>query len=360
MKFTIISIQILRAFAALLVVFHHARYQIPEFEVFFHGEIWQFGQAGVDIFFVISGFIMWVTTHKRRTTPLRFMTNRIVRIVPLYWLLTLTVAGACLLAPHLFRGVMLTPEHVVKSLFFIPSFYPGLPTRIWPLLLPGWTLNYEMVFYLVFAVALLLPRRLMIPLIASLFVTAVAAGFIFDFDSAAGLFYTESLILEFVAGMMLGHFWLHGRLKMPTLPALAVIPVAVAALVVLAPFEAPETRMLVWGVPAILIVTASLSLDLRGRFASNRFLKLMGDASYSIYLTHILTLGVVRTVWSRLGLVERELDSACVYLVASIAVSVVVGITVYYLVELPLLRFFKRSKAAQPARASLPAAASTR
>lgn len=85
-----------------------------------------------------------------------------------------------------------------------------------------------------------------------------------------------------------------------------------------------------------------------------------GDASYSIYLTHILTLGVVRTVWSRLGLVERELDSACVYLVASIAVSVVVGITVYYLVELPLLRFFKRSKAAQPARASLPAAASTR
>ena len=104
MKFTIISIQILRAFAALLVVFHHARYQIQDFEVFFHGGIWPFGQAGVDIFFVISGFIMWVTTHDRRTTPLRFMTNRIVRIVPLYWLLTLAVAAACLSRPAFSGG----------------------------------------------------------------------------------------------------------------------------------------------------------------------------------------------------------------------------------------------------------------
>ena len=150
-------------------------------------------------------------------------------------------------APSLFRGVVLTPEHVVKSLFFIPHFYPGMPTRIWPLLLPGWTLNYEMVFYLVFAIALLLPRRLMIPLIGALFATAVAAGFIFDFDSAVGLFYTEFLILEFVAGMMLGHLWLHGRLKLPTLPALAAIPVAFAALIVLTPLKAPDTRILVWG-----------------------------------------------------------------------------------------------------------------
>ena len=128
---------------------------------------WLFGQAGVDIFFVISGFIMWVTTHDRPTTPLRFMTNRIVRIVPLYWLITLAVAAMAFAVPSLFRGVVLTPEHVIKSLLFIPHYYPGMPTRVWPLLLPGWTLNYEMVFYLVFAIALLLPRRLMIPLIAA-------------------------------------------------------------------------------------------------------------------------------------------------------------------------------------------------
>jgi len=174
------------------------------------------------------------------------------------------------------------------------------------------------------------------------------------------LFYTESLIMEFVAGMMLGHLWLQGRLKMPTLPALGVIPVAFMALIVLSPFEAPQTRLLVWGVPAILIVTASLSLDLRGQFISNGFLKLMGDASYSIYLTHILTLGVLRTVWSRLGLVERELDSALVYLAASTAVSTLVGIAVYYLVETPLLRFFRRGGSLREAGTPLPATASTR
>jgi exopolysaccharide production protein ExoZ len=360
MTFTIISIQILRALAALLVVFHHARYQIREFEVFFYGGIWPFGQAGVDIFFVISGFIMWVTTHDRRTTPLQFMTNRIVRIVPLYWLLTLMVAAACLIAPSLFRGVVLTPEHVVKSLFFIPDFYPGMPTRIWPLLLPGWTLNYEMIFYVVFAVALLLPRHLMIPFTGAVFATAVAAGFIFDFDSAVGKFYTEPYIMEFVAGMVIGHLWLHGRLKLPALPALAAIPVAIAGLIALTPFMTPQNRLLVWGIPAVLIVTAGLSLDLRGASISSRFLRLMGDASYSIYLTHILTLGVLRTVWSHLGLIQHDLGSACVFLAVSIAVSVLVGIAVYYAAEVPMMRFFRRVRTAGRVVAPLAAGATTR
>jgi len=360
MKFTIVSIQILRAVAALLVVFHHARYQIPDFEVFFYGGIWPFGQAGVHIFFVISGFIMWVTTHDRRTTPLQFMINRIVRIVPLYWLLTLSVAAAVLVMPSLFRGVVLTPEHVVTSLFFIPHFYPGMPSRIWPLLLPGWTLNYEMVFYLVFAVALLLPRRLMIPLTGALFATAVSAGFIFDFDSAVGIFYTESMIMEFVAGMVLGHLWVHGRLKLPVWPALTVIPAAFVALVALTPFEVPQTRLLVWGIPAVLIVTAGLSLDLRGQSIAHRFLKLMGDASYSIYLTHILTLGVMRTVWSRLGLIERDLGSAIAFLAVSVMVSALVGIAVYYVAEVPMLRFFRHIRSGGRTGAPVPAGATSR
>jgi exopolysaccharide production protein ExoZ len=353
MKSTIVSIQMLRGLAALLVVFHHARFQIRDFEVFFYGGVWPFGQAGVDIFFVISGFIMWVTTDDRRTTPLQFMTNRIVRIVPLYWLITLAVAAACLIAPNLFRAMVLTPEHVVKSLFFIPDFHPGMPSRIWPLLLPGWTLNYEMVFYLVFATALLLLRHLIIPLTGGLFATAVAAGFIFDFDSAVGITYTDSIIMEFVAGMMVGHLWLHGRLKLPTLTALATISMAFAALMALTPFETQEARLLIWGIPAVLIVTASLSLDQRGDFMSSRFLELLGDASYSIYLTHILTLGVLRTVWSRLGLVERDLGSAIVFLAISVAVSVLVGIAVYYVAEVPMLRFFRRVRSGGRADAPL-------
>ena len=355
MKSTIISVQILRAAAALLVVFHHARYQIDEFEDFYGEGFWLFGQAGVDIFFVISGFIMWVTTDDRRTTPLQFVTNRIVRIVPLYWLITLVVAAMAFAVPSLFRGVVLTPEHVIKSLLFIPHYYPGMPTRVWPLLLPGWTLNYEMVFYLVFAVALLLPRRLMIPLIAALFTAVVASGFIFHFDNVLANFYTESIILEFVAGMMLGHLWLHGKLRIPPLNAFVAIPVALAVIIVLTPLKTPEDRFLIWGLPAILMVSASLSLEPRGKFISHGFLKLMGDASYSIYLTHILTLGVLRTAWSRLGLVEHDPVSAWIFLTVSIAVSVLAGIAVYHVVEVPMSRFFRRIRSGGRAGPPVPA-----
>jgi len=212
----------------------------------------------------------------------------------------------------------------------------------------------------VFAVALLLPRHLMIPFTGALFATAAAAGFIFDFDSAVGKFYTESYIMEFVAGMVIGHLWLHERLKLPALPALAAIPVAIVALVALTPLMLPQNRLLVWGIPAALIVTAGLSLDLRGMSISSRFLRLMGDASYSIYLTHILTLGVLRTVWSHLGLIQRDLGSACVFLAVSIAVSVLVGVAVYYAAEVPMMRFFRRVRFAGQAGAPLAAGATTR
>ena len=76
--------------------------------------------------------------------------------------------------------------------------------------------------------------------------------------------------MEFVAGMVIGHLWLHGRLKLQALLALAAIPVAIVALVALTPFMTPQNRLLVLGIPAVLIVTAGLSLDLRGASISSR------------------------------------------------------------------------------------------
>ena len=86
----------------------------------------------------------------------------------------------------------------------------------------------------------------------------------------------------------------------------------------------------------------------------------MGDASYSIYLTHILTLGVLRTAWKWLGMVERDVGSAWIFLVVSIAVSALAGIVVYYAVEIPMLRFFRRTGSGARAGAPLPAGAASR
>lgn len=341
-KFNIISIQYLRAFAALLVVFHHARYQITDFEVFYTGGVWLFGQAGVDIFFVISGFIMWVTTSLRPTTPGDFLRNRIVRIVPMYWLVTLAIAAAALLLPTLFRAVELTPEHVLKSLFFVPHFYPAAPTRIWPLLIPGWTLNYEMFFYLLFAAALFLPRALIIPAISALFAAISVTGLVVPFRDPVLIFFADSIILEFAAGMLIGRLYLEGRLALPAWAALSAIAVGLVWMVALTPWEIPETRLLVWGVPAVLTVVGCLSLELRDVIRKYGLLTLLGDASYSIYLTHILTLGVVRTAWNRLGLVEQDAAAAWIFMAAAIAISAAAGIAAYFLVEAPIQRLGRR------------------
>ncbi len=136
------SIQTLRALAALSVLFYHE--SSTKFTV---------GAVGVDIFFVISGFIMGTIGY--RETPLDFMMKRIIRIVPLYWLVT---AAVCLvsLIPGVFHQFSCDLPSLLQSLFFIP--YVNQAGHIEPLMVPGWTLNYEMFFYAVFAVGLAIRR----------------------------------------------------------------------------------------------------------------------------------------------------------------------------------------------------------
>lgn len=139
------GLQYLRGLAACAVVAYHAadRAQRP----------FAAGETGVDLFFVLSGFLMWAITdaHSR---PGQFLIDRAKRIVPSYWIVTsVMLAGAI---AGLFPAVRLTVTHIVTSYAFIPSISPS-NGQVWPLLVPGWTLNYEAGFYLLFGAALCLP-----------------------------------------------------------------------------------------------------------------------------------------------------------------------------------------------------------
>src|SRR3954469_8632250 len=123
----IVSIQYLRGVAALFVVLYHSRMQIHEYASVLDSGFWEFGSAGVDIFFVISGFVMWVSTHSREMTSFSFIKNRIIRIVPLYWLVTLVIYLSALVFSDFFRTVQPAFDHLIKSLLFIPHFNPGAP-----------------------------------------------------------------------------------------------------------------------------------------------------------------------------------------------------------------------------------------
>ena len=130
------SIQVLRFFAAFSVMMVH----LPIFE---------FGIWGVDIFFIISGFIMMYVTENNEKF---FLIKRIFRIVPLYWILTLGVFILAIFVPDILNNTTANIEHLFKSLFFIPFDKNG--TGHFPILFLGWTLNFEVIFYFLFALSL--------------------------------------------------------------------------------------------------------------------------------------------------------------------------------------------------------------
>lgn len=201
----IVSIQYLRGIAALLVVWHHATNQITGMSEFLPSD---FGVSGVDLFFVISGFIMVVTTAGSSITPTQFWSRRIARVVPIYWLLTLLMVCVALAAPGLFKTLRIEPLKLVQSLLFIPHFSASFPAFAWPVLVPGWTLNFEMFFYAVFGASLIVPLRWRLWVVSIFFLGLAAIGMLLGpFESAVARTYTSPMLVEFVAGALIGARW---------------------------------------------------------------------------------------------------------------------------------------------------------
>ena len=325
---TIYGIQYQRALAALGVVIFHAAERT--------GHHFAIGAAGVDVFFVISGFIMWVISERRPVSPLAFLRDRIQRIAPIYWLATavMVVGGLAGLFPNLVLG----NAHVLASLLFVPMRSPS-SGEIWPVLVQGWTLNYEMFFYAVFAVALLLPRARRLLAIAGCFSALVAIGFAVDSDSALFVTYTRPIILEFVAGMIVAEFWLRHRIP-GALSSLALVAIALSGFVALAVLRLPFDEFIL-GPLAVMLVLGTLGLEAQGWFRPRRLPMLLGDASYSIYLWHTFAISVVVKACGMMGI--GPLTSALLAAVAGTAL----GVFAYLLIEKPLTKrlrsgFFSR------------------
>ncbi len=291
---------------------------------------------------------MAMTTRRNGVTPVGFMVRRILRVLPLYWLLTLLMVGCALMMPSLFNTLVVAPDTLVKSLLFIPHFSNSFPGAIWPLLVPGWTLNYEMFFYLVFAVCLFLPRDLRPTALVITMVLLVGANYCFGpFSSAILSVYTSPLLLEFALGVIIGELYASGRLKVSRGAALSAI--ALGCYLLLARKHLPGMPYLSFAGAGLVIVGA---LNVSFGNLPNRWLQTLGDASYSIYLTHIFTLGALRVLWGRLYPFQPSLEAAIVWLSASLIGCTVAGVLCYWWVEKPVntivSRWFKRDFKPQP------------
>ena len=211
-----------------------------------------------------------------------FLKHRWQRIVPLYWLLTtakiillLTTAGFALHSA-------LTPATVAGSYLFLPA--KDLDGKIEPLIGVGWTLNFEMMFYYVFASALFFRKNVYWFVGSVLFVLAVGSHFRkASWPDAA--FYLNSVALEFLFGMLIARWCMKG-FDLPRSVALVALPLCVALQLLTPDAILGYSKLLMFGVPtAVLILWSAVSLRAFDRFIP-KWVLYLGDASYSIYLIH--------------------------------------------------------------------------
>ncbi|MEP4442955.1 MAG: acyltransferase, partial [Hyphomicrobiales bacterium] len=285
-----------------------------------------------------------------------FYRRRIERIVPLYWLFTLLAAAVAFLLPSYLKSTTFDLPHLLASLFFVPWMNPADLTgaMIAPVVIPGWTLNYEMYFYIVFGGLLFVPQGarpalLMIVLLA-MFVAANALAP----QSVAGRFYGNSIVFEFLMGVLIAKLYLAKKLA----PEGIAITLAMLSFCVLLIGENQEwevARFLVAGLPASIVVYCLVSLDF-SRLRELRFIHYLGDASYSLYITHVFVLAGTRVLFARLpfGWTENEF----LFVAVCILNSIFFAMLVYQFFELPIARKFKerrQSKAVKSEKGAIPA-----
>jgi exopolysaccharide production protein ExoZ len=338
----LVAVQCLRGVAAMMVVVFHC---FPQLErMGYAGNQHLSLSSGVDIFFIISGFIMLFSAHR---SPGRgsgaFLANRAVRIIPIYWLLTSVMVAIALVAPQLLSSTRYETWHVIASYLMIPALHPVMHLY-WPILIPGWTLNCEAFFYVLFAVGLAVTRdrRNRLALIVGGGVTAVVLAPLVVPVSGVMSFYTDSVMIEFVFGLGTAILFLSGR-RMPLWLGIAAMALGAAALVATDYVAHPDLRGAIYGVPALAIFGGAVFARWpagRGR-GLVRGLRVLGDASYSIYLTHMITMGAMGQVWRRL-LGAGWPGAVPLFILVTGTVCALVGLVFYTLVEQPLTRRLKR------------------
>lgn len=303
------SLQVLRFVAASLVIVLHASRAFPAGP---SRPLTVLGPMGVDLFFVLSGYI--ITTTAQGLTPAGFLWRRLTRILPIYYILTLAWIGMMAM------GGVFAPDHMLVSFLLAPignSFH---------YLNSAWTLDYEMLFYAAFALALAFPRRGAVVLLAMLALALAArpvvGGWFFDYVG-------NPLIVEFLLGVAAAKA---GRSPAAGRWALAGSLAAVALAACLGSMPDGWARVAILGAPCALIVYGAAQIPAGG--AMQRVLARLGDASYAAYLVHQFPVIFLQSTTSPLG--------ALSLVIVATAVSWLLGLAIHAGIERPLLAFWRR------------------
>ena len=339
------GIEAARGIAACAVVLYHASRHVDQAYGFASGRAaLAFGHAGVDLFFVISGFIILFVHWEDVGRPARlahYAGRRVTRVLPAYWVaLALTILMAM-------AGGHRAPEvgQLAASALLLPSDTP-------PLLGVAWTLQYEIVFYAAFA--LLILHRGAGRAVFVLWAVAIVLAWAGWRMAALPGSLTGAYNVEFFLGLGIA-----AQLRRGALPAArTVLWVGILAFAICALAEDAgwidgyaDTARLLYGPAAAAVIAGLAEASRQGRLVPPALLRVLGSASYAIYLFQFVAIGLLWQVWLHAGIVPA-LPHALLAPIAFIVLSlggIGGGVLASALVEKPLLRALRRAPHAQAA-----------
>jgi peptidoglycan/LPS O-acetylase OafA/YrhL len=333
------GIQLLRAIAALSVVFFHCHFNNIET-----------GMFGVDIFFVISGFIIAYMVNQ---TTKQFIIKRIIRVSPLYFLATFLTITLAFIKPQWFNHVVVNAEALFKSLLYIPYQIKGTG----PILSLGWTLNNEMFFYGVMFLCILIfkKKEYLVPACAGLLILFLIGLHSFNKDTISAYshilrFYRNGLLPEFIYGLGLYYFWEYYKNHNQKIINTLMIAAGLAAFITMPFIDLNEgllwlPRNIRYGIPSLLFVNAFLVMESRIN-EKNKIIKTglkLGDASYAMYLFHPFVIYfLLRVAYPKIIGPSNLLLVKLAELIFAIIVIALVSVIIYEFVDKPSNQFFKK------------------
>jgi len=293
----------MRAIAALAVLIYHFSIQFTAAgHHWFYYVFNQIGYAGVDFFFVISGYIMWITTQTRHSQhpALNFAYKRASRIYFGYWPYFLLAVVIITFKP----GLLSEHTNLIGSLFLTELETSKLLIQV------AWTLQYELYFYALFTMLLLLSRQLALRAIVGMIIVIFAYQLYIQLEThtlthpnSPGLlhFLLSPFCLEFFAGCLLGWFFQTQRIKYVSVVLFIGLALLIGAIYVqeavigmsLIGSDHLILRIIIFGSSAVLLLATVIELEMRGRVLLKKFSIILGGASYSIYLSHTIVIALV-------------------------------------------------------------------
>jgi exopolysaccharide production protein ExoZ len=317
----LVGVQYLRGFAAIAVLLYHVgdQYKIP-FEI---------GAAGVDIFFVISGFIIWSTTSNSQVSMPDYFWKRLTRVLPLYWIVLAVTFASVNAKPAFFYNHDASIENFFRSLVLLPRLKDG---AFHPVVVQGWTLSYEMFFYCLLGALMAVGLRWRLIGTCATLLVFVGIGQVLDLGYIGA--FAAPIVLEFVAGVLIAY--VASRLEFSRSAIVVAFTLAIIGFAASQTLIADWPRVLKWGVPAALLVVAAVGLEPWLRNHPVRVLVYFGDASYSIYLWHVWV-GVVTT-----GALLKLPVPALLHPAMQAVMMLLASSLLYSVIEQPLLALFRR------------------